>query len=109
MTKGIALATDTIVYIILAVTVLAVLLWFFTSNAGPVETRVDNERLRIDLCGQATRFDPNCDGKADNQADQTALDRILSTGTNNLVKICKNLNIACSGSDCAKKCCMVCP
>ena len=50
--KGISLAIETIVFIILAVTVMSVLLLFFTKTVGDTQTPIDREKERIILCGK---------------------------------------------------------
>jgi hypothetical protein len=58
--KGIAIAMETIVYIILAVLVLAVLLYFLTSQANPVQQTAQLERERAQLCSQYVSYDRTC-------------------------------------------------
>ncbi len=59
--KGISLAIETIVFIILAVTVLSVLLLFFTGTGGPAQTSVELENKRNIICGDYVRNYPKCD------------------------------------------------
>ena len=58
--KGVSIAMETIIYIILAIIVLTVLLYFLTSQAGPAQTRVELENQRNTLCGKYVKYDPTC-------------------------------------------------
>lgn len=112
--KGIAIATDTIIYIILGVTVLTVLLFFLTTNYAPVEDRVKLERDRAQFCDSYVRIDPDCDGRADTGergvGDQSSLDSVKSK----LDPVCTKLNVPAKctggGTTCLiSNCCAVCP
>ncbi|MBI4170133.1 MAG: hypothetical protein HY514_00420 [Candidatus Aenigmarchaeota archaeon] len=59
--KGVSLAIETIIFIILAVTVLSVLLLFLTGTGGPAQDRVALESNRNIICGDYVRAVPLCD------------------------------------------------
>ena len=58
--KGISIAIETIIFIILAVTVLSVLLLFLTGVGGPPQQRMQWESKRSSLCFSYTAFDREC-------------------------------------------------
>lgn len=109
MAKGIAIATDTIVYIILAVIVLTVLLYFLTRYGGEGESRARLELDRGTQCGILTQYDRDCDEKVDIQGE----DAKYNDAQTKLAEICKKLNVPkCSGSKdfaCFRNCCLTCP
>ena len=96
--KGVAIAMETIVYLILAVTVLTVLLYFFTSNANPAQNRLELYRQQQDGCMSFAKQQKSCQDIAFPQATQ-------------LEKTCKALNEfqSCkpggSVDQCFKECC----
>jgi len=101
--KGISLAIETIIVIILAVTVLSVLLLFFTGTGGPAQNRVMAESQRTLMCGTYTSENPTCNPTA-----------TLTTPLPNLAKICKSVDVqSCQGTlasatdtgNCYKDCC----
>ncbi len=105
--KGISIAIETIIFIILAVTVLSVLLLFLTGVGGPPQLRVQWEAQRTTMCFTYASIDPSC-----SQANPTFDDKA------NLVAVCKKLEVGeCTGkvgpttdSACLKACCkMNCP
>ena len=59
--KGVSLAIETIIFIILAVTVLSVLLLFLTGTGGPAQSRIELENKRNIICGDYVRAVPLCD------------------------------------------------
>ena len=100
--KGVSIAMETIIYIILAVTVLTVLLFFFTSQAGPTQTRVELENKRAQLCGQYAQADFQCD------SPQKANPKTVS----DLVSTCKSLDVPecpTNAVNCIQRCCITCP
>jgi hypothetical protein len=107
--KGVSLAIETIVYIILAVLVLTVLLYFFMSQATPGDERVRLERTRIEKCGEYARYDNKC-----NDISSTGVNPIVNSLSND---ICKKLTIRnCPGvgeeekKNCIRYCCAeLCP
>ncbi len=110
--KGISLAIETIIVVILAVTVLTVLLYFFRSTQGPVEDTLKLIQKQTNACSAYTSFDSRCSdiSKVQNQD-------VLK----NIADACKGLNRqrgdypACAGQStadiqCVKQCCKTfCP
>jgi hypothetical protein len=91
------MAMETIVYIILAVTVLTVLLIFFTSQAGPAQNTLELLNQQRDGCIAYAQQDPSCGNEGFPSAGK-------------LEKACKSLkqfNECDSGStsSCFKACC----
>ena len=104
--KGVAIAIETVIYIILAVLVLTILLFFFTSQSGPAQQQINLQRERNEICSAIAAKDPKCE-------DITAIGRAV--GADKLTKLrtgCNTLSL-CSQSDtesvCIKKCCIFCP
>ena len=101
--KGISLAIETIIFIILAVTVMSVLLLFFTKTGGEAQTRVDQEKDRIINCGRWTTQKPLCDSADKNQLTNLDVDKFIA--------LCKKLDTpACTQTgktslECLKACC----
>jgi len=60
--KGVSLALETIIVLILAVSVLSVSMWFLYSNVGPGQARSDLEREKALYCGSYSNTDPKCEG-----------------------------------------------
>ena len=58
--KGVSLAIETIIFIILAVTVLSVLLLFFTKTGGDAQTRTELLNQRDLLCGNFVQNNLKC-------------------------------------------------
>jgi hypothetical protein len=106
MRKGISLATDTIIYIILAVLVLTVLLFFFTKNAGEADRTVDAQMDRNRYCSEYIQIDRQCDGKAELDNENA-----LQTIKPKISAACGELKIqGCPGDlKCIQNCCIVCP
>jgi hypothetical protein len=103
--KGISIAIETIVYIILAVLVLTILLYFLTSQAGPAQTSIDNERNRDSLCGKYIGKDITCANPE--KVDDTNI-------KSQLFDVCKKIeSFSCKTSldkTCIQKCCSIfCP
>lgn len=101
--KGISLAIETIIFVILAVIVLTVLLLFFTGTAGEAEDRIKLEQERTRLCEQYV------------QADRACNDPAALSGFGDRSKLgdtCSKLNIiGCSSSpelECVQRCCIFC-
>ena len=95
--KGVAIALETIVYLILAVTVLTVLLYFFTSQANPAQNRLELLRQQQDGCLSFAKQQKSCQDITFPQAAQ-------------LEKTCKALNdfqsCRTGGIDqCFRECC----
>lgn len=111
--KGISIAIETIVYLILAVAVLSVLLPFFLMNATPGITQIELERQKNEYCTGYATNDPTCTGKNGNPVDTVKQDVI-----NNIRTTCLELNrhfsfsYKCDGDmlTCIKNCCNIaCP
>ncbi|MCX6819554.1 MAG: hypothetical protein NT129_06180 [Candidatus Aenigmarchaeota archaeon] len=93
--KGISLATDSIIIIILAVLVLAALLIFFGSVWIPGSNQVVDTMKQAQLCGDYVRLNPNCDVSVD-------VGNILV----DIKKVCGGLcSVLDSDTTCAPKCC----
>ena len=96
--KGISLAIETIIVLIIAVTVLTVLLMALNMQGGPVFDRLKLERERTDKCGTYAFKDG---GKCDTEP------------TPELVEICKKLDVKICGIaidtniaiNCGRECC----
>lgn len=101
MKKGITLASESIVVIILAVIVLAALLAFLSSVSGPTQ---DEVRLRLRQAQQCRSY-VEANGKCERSADS----RVDSDLKRDLVTTCTSLKYArCTGSDsiaCVIECC----
>ena len=107
--KGISLAIETIVYLILAVLVLSVLLVFFLQNVGPSQRQIELEAKRANSClAYVTNTDDTrCVGKDGKPSD------VAPEILNDIGSTCKGLkefsqyypcnDIADLG--CIKKCC----
>jgi hypothetical protein len=96
--KGISIAMESIVYIILAVLVLTVLLYFFTSQAGPAEDRFNLEQKRSSLCGQYSRQDISC----------SDISRVAAPVVDELVEVCgrlKEKDCPNNRQKCVQSCC----
>lgn len=96
--KGVSLAIETIIFIILAVTVLSVLLLFFTTVGTPPQNAIELEQKRVTMCGEYIRIWPHCD-QLDNRFSNAAI----------LANVCGKLKAAnCDGtasSNCFAECC----
>jgi hypothetical protein len=111
--KGIAIAMETIVYIILAVLVLGILIYFLTSQAGPVIRDSELQQKRAEYCSEYISHDPNCD----NPNSESVKNVITVDGKGNLVnllttQVCPKIpGAGCSLTDaktCIQNCCFVC-
>ncbi|MDI6721521.1 MAG: hypothetical protein QMD85_03960 [Candidatus Aenigmarchaeota archaeon] len=109
MKKGVSLAIETIVFIILAVLVLTILLYFFTSQSGPAQQQVDLQRQRNQYCGEVVYKVPDCDETK--ITSDTELSGDPDKPYDKLKDVCDKLNLCPSGggSKCAKDCCIFCP
>ncbi|MBI2172918.1 MAG: hypothetical protein HYT73_01760 [Candidatus Aenigmarchaeota archaeon] len=102
--KGVSLAIETVVFIILAVLVLTILLFFFTSQSGPAQQEISLQRQRAEICGRIATADPKCEN----------FNGITSSDLNDLTdKVCVGIKLCTAGEDdaaCVKKCCTIfCP
>lgn len=94
--KGVSLTLETIVVLTLSVLVLGVLLYFFSSNFYPAQTKIDDLNSQRDLCIKHMNNDPEC----------------KKPGGTELVKLCQKLGYEkCkTASDCVPSCCsLFCP
>lgn len=108
--KGISIAMETIVYVILAVMVLSVLLFFFTSMGGQSQNEVQMRSKAIQACGIYTTYDTKCESTSK-----------LPTNIQNREQILKDIGEACkflrydqcnadtATIECIKNCCINCP
>lgn len=100
--KGVAIAIETVIFIILAVLVLTILLFFFTSQSGPAQQEITLQRERAEVCGRIATHDPKCTDFAGVEGMDGLTDNT-----------CVNLKLCTAGMDdasCVKKCCTVfCP
>ena len=107
MKKGISLAIDTTIIIILAVVVLAVLIGIFFLVAGPTQDEFKARLTQSQVCGAYRNVDIDCDGKeySNYAKDNENLLKELATA-------CTTLKISgCSGTAdirCIKACCPGC-
>jgi hypothetical protein len=79
--KGMSLAIETIVFVILAVTVLSVLLAFFMTTGVPGGDKARMYAEMNELCGKYVRQKPLCN-------DASGL---VDVDTTRLIKICQSL------------------
>ena len=103
MKKGIALAMETIVYLILAVLVLAILLYFLTSQAGPAQNQAELLQKSAQLCSDYIKADSTC-------SNINGVKILAGKTVSDLLDKCRKLNTAgCSlgGNDqeCVQRCC----
>ena len=98
--KGMSLAIETVIVIILACIVLVALLFFFTGTFIPGSERAKAEMDRANYCQQYANFDSKCSD--------------IKDGTKyirqNLTETCPKLGYPCTdsginGIECFQKCC----
>lgn len=102
--KGISIAIETVIYIILAVLVLTILLFFFTSQSGPAQQEISLQRERNELCGRIATAEPKCEDLTGVNGNE--LSRLKTDICTTALKLCTG------GEDdkvCIKKCCIFCP
>ena len=109
--KGVAIAVETIIYIILAVIVMTVLLIFFTGQAGPAQNRFQLETTRNNICGEYVSHNSACSATGHGEAAGLVVgDKMTKLGDT-----CAQLSVAgCSrntaaSATCVKNCCLTCP
>ena len=114
--KGVSIAIETIIYLILAITVLSVLLFFFLTQAGPAQDQYTLEAKRQASCGAYTSVDFSCNGV--NGQPKTGQGGVQQKVLDDIGKSCSELSkrfgfaYACQGSadlPCIKSCCITCP
>lgn len=111
--KGVSLAIETIIYLILAIMVLAVLLLFFLTQAGPAQDQYKLEADRNRYCGTYTSLDFGCAGKGGQPVDSASQDLRKNIGTT-CKELSRRFGFAYPCSDiadltCIKQCCLTCP
>lgn len=115
--KGISLAIETIIYLILAITVLSILLLFFLTQAGPAQDQYTLQAKRDRFCGTYTSLDFGCKGRSEGGTVQP-----VPVGTevlNGIRSACVEMKRRfgypysnCDTSDylkCIQQCCLTCP
>ena len=111
--KGIAIAIETVVYLILAVTVLSVALFFFLSQAGPAQDQYTLEAKRDRYCMTYVSLDFSCAGK-----DGKPVDGANAELLGNIGSACSEMKrrfgfpYECGSSadlKCIQQCCITCP
>ena len=111
--KGMSMAIETIIYLILAITVLSVLLLFFLTQAGPAQDQYTLEANRNRFCGAYAVKDFACVGKDGTNAvdiDPKVLSGI-GTACGELTRRFNAGYTDCSGSaslKCIQECCLTC-
>ena len=107
-----AIAMETVVYLILAVTVLSVALFFFLSVGGQPKHQFELEAQRSRFCGAYTLIDFECKGKDDKPVET---DKDILEGIGSACFELNRMNVGyypdCVGSaslECIKKCCLTC-
>ena len=117
--KGISLAIETIIILILAVTVLSVLLFFFRENVNPAQDTVKYMQMQTNACSGYVSYNPRCvneellDNTARTELDSTEIKARIGEACKALNKIRGNYP-ACSGGSgdmtCIRQCCKTfCP
>jgi len=112
--KGVSLAIETIIVIILAVSVLTVMLFFFRSNFTPAETIVQLIAKQNNACSGYVFYDYDCDGTANSPLTGNANTEFENIKTR-IAEACDGLNKqrgdypscagASTGNACIKECC----
>ena len=104
--KGISLSIETVIVMIIAAVVLAVLVLYFKGTVFQGKSQIDAEGERAKACADYMKLDKNCDGKADDSASSGLLD----PARKRIVEICNQLNYPeCKPNDnsgCIHKCCI---
>jgi hypothetical protein len=112
--KGISIAIETVVYMILAVTVLSVALFFFLSQAGPSQDLYTLESKRDRYCMAYVSMDYGCAGKNGKVVDGTSPEVLKNIGSACL-EMTRKFSYsydACGESatlQCIQQCCITCP
>lgn len=117
--KGISLAIETIIFIILGVTVLTVLLFFFTSFGGQSQHEFELQQQRHQWCGTYSKYNPTCErGVHDKYFPSSTSDTAKKEILEMIGQACKGLNVpGCTGLgidnkasfECIQSCCLHCP
>lgn len=114
--KGVSIAIETVIYLILAVTVLSVLLLFFLKIGGPAQDQYTLEATRNTLCGVYTSQDFACVGKGDNPVsgmDPKKIEELVNTcrelNRRGFAYLCSGPATGSEGLKCIQDCCLTCP
>ncbi|MCX6815229.1 MAG: hypothetical protein NT120_00055 [Candidatus Aenigmarchaeota archaeon] len=108
--KGVSIAIETIIYLIIAIMVMTVLIFFFMSQATPVENTFQWTQDQTRLCGQYLKLDSVCAGDGSGGL-KPGTDTLVST----LVGVCAKLNTkdclpgGLNKLNCIQNCCIICP
>ena len=119
--KGVSIAIETIIYLILAILVLTVLITFFLTQAGPAQDQYTLEAKRNSLCGAYVSMDFSCVGRDD--GPKTGEGGVDPTIPETIASTCSELNRrfgfayrstagsggGTSGLNCIRSCCITCP
>ena len=104
--KGISLPINTMVIIIMAFLVLAVLLFFFTSTSTPALEIVQLKQEQSTLCFSYKQANPDCDTEGDSKVSNTELRNSIADTCNKLNQHEKNYPSCTSAStQCMLECC----
>jgi hypothetical protein len=111
--KGISIAIETVVYLILAVTVLSVSLFFFLSQAGPAQDQYTLEANRDRYCMTYVSMDFSCEGKGTDPVPGASMELRTKIGTacNEMARRF-GFPYECNGAatlKCIQQCCITCP
>ena len=113
--KGIALSIDTVVLVILAAVVVAVLLAFLMGTINPAKSEVDMLRVQNEACGEIASLDPRCGVRSgsfdpNSPVAKVVNDKLLS-GNPNPCNVNRPSCTPGSGSDrvlsCLNTCCKI--
>jgi hypothetical protein len=115
--KGVAIAIETVIYLILGVTVLSIALFFFLSQAGPAQDQYKLEADRNRFCGTYVSIDFQCKGGDTSSGVHASASPEVLAG---IAKACGELarrqgfNYQCQGQQtanlqCIQSCCFTCP
>ncbi|MEK6888297.1 MAG: hypothetical protein AABX14_05115 [Candidatus Aenigmatarchaeota archaeon] len=110
--KGISMAIETIIYLILAILVLSVLLLFFLSQATPPQDQFALEAKRNSACGAYTIRDFRCAGKDNNPFPSGDIPTKIQTACQELTRRFNGGYDDCESGPslkCIQQCCMTCP
>lgn len=111
--KGVSIAIETIVYLILAITVLSVLLFFFLTQAGPAQDQYKLEAERNRWCGSYVTKDLLCSGQNNGPHPGVSVEvvRKIKEACTELSRRFGYAYTECIGGDnlrCIQQCCLTC-
>ena len=96
MRKGMSLPVETVIVLVLAIIVLAALLFFFTGTFTPGADRVRLEQRKVDLCTKYVAADSQCKNPATAE---------IRTGADGLDETCKKLGLSTVAGACCSTYC----